>query len=95
MIEFFALILSLVLGILQTGLNTLSCPLLHGQLCGELLVLLLSSSQGLAGLNTEVGLNPSLIPGILDPLLGHKNFLDSLHRNNRGVRYKKKKKKCP
>ena len=41
------------------------------------MILLLNSSQGLAGLSTEVGFNPSLIPGILDPLLGHKNLLDS------------------
>ena len=77
------MILSLVLGILQIGLNTLPHPLLHGQLGIELLVLLLNSSQGPVGLGTEVGLNLSLISGILDPLLGHKNLLDSLHINNK------------
>ena len=41
------------------------------------MILLLNSSQGLAGLKTEVGFNPSLIPGILDPLIGHKDLLDS------------------
>ena len=93
MIELFALILSLVLGIFQTSLSILSHPILRSQLYVELLVLLLSVSQGPVGPGTEVGLNSSLILGILDPLLSHKNLLDSLHINNRGVREKKKKKK--
>ena len=92
MIELFALILSLVLGIFQTSLSTLSHLILRSQLYVELLVLLLSDSQGPVGLGTEVGLNSSVILGILDPLLSHKNLLDSLHINNRGVREKKKKK---
>ena len=91
MIELFALILSLVLGIFQTSLSTLSHLILCSQLYVELLVLLLSGSQGPAGLGTEVGLNSSVILGILDPLLSHKNLLDSLHINNKGVREKKKK----
>ena len=84
MIKLFALILSLVLGILQTGPNALLRPLLCCQLHCKLLVLLLSNAQGLVGLSIEVGLN--LIPGILDPLLCHKNLLDNLHINNRRVR---------
>ena len=86
MIELFVLILSLVLGIFQTDLSTLLCPFLHDQLCVELLVLLLNCSQNYVGFGAKVGLNPSLIPGILDSLLGHKNLLDRLHTNNRGVR---------
>ena len=93
MIELFALILSLVLGNFQTSLSTLSHLILRSQLYVELLVLLLSGSQGPVGLGTEVGLNSSVILGILDPLLSHKNLLDSLHINNRGVREKKKKKR--
>ena len=92
MIELFALILSLVLGNFQTSLSTLSHLILRSQLYVELLVLLLSGSQGPVGLGTEVGLNSSVILGILDPLLSHKNLLDSLHINNRGVREKKRKK---
>ena len=91
MIKLFALILSLVLGIFQTSLSTLSHLILRSQLYVELLVLLLSGSQGPVGLGTEVSLNSSIILGILDPLLSHKNLLDSLHINNRGVREKKKK----
>ena len=90
MIELFALILSLDLGIFQTSLNTLSHPILRSLLHVELLVFLLSDSQGPVGLGTEVGLNSSLILGILDPFLSYKNLLDSLHINNRGVREKKK-----
>ena len=92
-IEHFALILSLVLGIFQTGLSTFLRPLLLGQFSGEPLDLLLVTSQGLVGLNTEVGLNLSLVPSILDLLLGHKNLLDSLHINSRRSTFKKKKKK--
>ena len=92
-IEHFALILSLVLGIFQTGLSTFLRPLLRGQFSGEPLDLLLVTSQGLVGLNTEVGLNLSLVPSILDLLLGHKNLLDSLHINSRRSTFKKKKKK--
>ena len=80
-IKLFALILSLVLGILQTGPSALLRPLLHCQLHCKLLVLLLSNAQGLVGLSTEVSLN--LIPGILDPLLYHKNLLDNLHKIGR------------
>ena len=86
MIKLFVLILSFVLGIFQIGLSTLPHLLLRGQLSGELFVVLLGSSQGPIGLGAEVGFNPSLISGILDPLLGHKNLLDSLHINDRGVR---------
>ena len=92
-IEHFALILSLVLGIFQTGLSTFLRPLLRGQFSGEPLDLLLGTSQGLVGLDTEAGLNLSLVPSILDLLLGHKNLLDSLHINSRRSTFKKKKKK--
>ena len=92
-IEHFTLILSLVLGIFQTGLSTFLRPLLRGQFSGEPLDLLLVTSQGLVGLNTEVGLNLSLVPSILDLLLGHKNLLDSLHINSKRSTFKKKKKK--
>ena len=46
--------------------------------------------QGLVGLGTEVSLNLGIIPGVLDPLLSYKNLLDSLHKNNKGIPYKKK-----
>ena len=55
MIELFALILSLVLNVFQTGLSTPSRPLLRGQLCFALLVHLLSGSQDPVDLDTEVG----------------------------------------
>ena len=83
MIEFFALILGLALGILQTRLSTLSHPLLCVQLSIELLILLLGNSQGPVGLGAEVGLNPGLIPGILDPFLGNKDLMDGLHKSNK------------
>jgi len=85
MIELFVLILSLVFGILQTSLSTLPHPLLCGQLGIELLVLLLGSSQGPVGLGAKVGLNPSLIPSILDPLLSSENLLDCLCKSNRNT----------
>ena len=85
--ELFALLLSLVLGILQAGLNTLPPSLLSGQLHNELLVLLLSCTKGLTGLGMKVGLDPSLIPGILHSLPGYEYLLDGLHRNNSRVRY--------
>ena len=74
----FALLLNLVLGILQAGLNTLPPSLLNGQLHNELLVLLLSCTKGLTGLGMKVGLDP----GILHSLPGYEYLLDGLHRNN-------------
>ena len=85
--KLFALLLNLVLGILQASLSTLPPPLLSGQLCNKLLVLLLNYAQCLIGLDTKVGLNPSLIMSILPPLSGHKYLVDGLHRNDRRVRY--------
>ena len=38
----------------------------------------------------EVSLNPSLVPGILDPFRNYKNFLGNLHKNDKGIPCKKK-----
>ena len=83
----FALLLNLVLGILQAGLNALSLPFLNYQLRRKLLVLLLSGIQGLVGLEAKVGLDPSLISGVPHPFLDYKHLLDGLHRNDRRVCY--------
>jgi len=91
MVEPFTLVLSLVLGILQARLGTHTHPLLGNQLSGKLFILLLRCAQGLTGLGAKVGLNLGIISGIVDPLFGYKNFLDSLHKNNKGIPCKKKK----
>ena len=83
----------MVLGVLQTGLNTPSCPFLDYQLGCKLLVLLLGDAQGPIGLSAEIGLNPSFIPRVLDPFLNHNNLLDSLHMGSKRVRLKKMKRK--
>ena len=83
MIEPFALILGLVLGILRSSLSALSHPLLCGQLGVELLILLLGSSQGPVGLGAEVGLNLSLIPSVLDPFLCSKDLLNGSRKSNK------------
>ena len=71
-------LLTLVLGILQARLGTQTRPFLSNQLAGELLVLLFSCTQGLVGLGAKVSLDPGFVPGVIDPFIGHKNFLDSL-----------------
>jgi len=38
-----------------------------------------------------VGLSLSLVTGIPDPLLAHKNLLSNLHKNNKGIQCIKKK----
>lgn len=83
--ELFALLLSLVLGVLQVGLSALLPPFLGGQFYNKLLVLLLSYTQGLASFNMKVGLNPSLALGIFHTLLGHKYH--GLCKNDRGIHY--------
>lgn len=90
-IELFALLLSLVLGIVQAGLSILPPPLLRSQLCSELLVLLLSSAQGLAGLDAKVGPDPGLISGIFHLLLDHEYLLEGLHKRAEGYVIKRKK----
>ena len=87
MIELFALILSLVLGILKTSLSTLPCPLFNRQLCSELLVLLFNYAQGLAGLGTKVGLDPNLVLGVFHPFLSCEHLLDGLHKYDEQARY--------
>nr|POF00615.1 hypothetical protein CFP56_26187 [Quercus suber] len=52
--ELFALLLSLVLGVLQAGLSAFPPPFLSSHLHSELLFLLLSGAQGLAGLDAEL-----------------------------------------
>ena len=79
----FALLLSLVLGILQAGLSALLLPLLRCQLPRELPVLLLNGAHGLVGIGAKVCLNPSLVLGVLHPFLGCEHLLDGLHRNER------------
>ena len=83
----FVLLLSLVLGILQADLGSISLLLLNCQLHRDLLILLLSGAQGLVGLSAKVGLNPSLILGVPHPFLCCKHLLDGLHRNDRRVCY--------
>ena len=92
-IELFVLIFSLVRDILQPSLSAPPRPLLNNQLGGQLLVFLLHGSQGLIGLGAVVGLNPSLIPGILDPFFNYKNLLNNLHKNDKGIPCKKTKEK--
>ena len=79
-IKLFALVLDLVLGILQIGLNAHLRPFLSNQIGLELFILLFSSSQ------CPVGLDLNFVLGVLDLLLSHKILLDSLHINNKGVR---------
>ena len=90
-IELFALILNLVLYILQLSLSAPTCPLFNSQLSGQLLVFLLHGPQGLIRLSAEVGLNPSLISGVLDPFLSYKNLLGNLHKNDKRIPCKKNK----
>ena len=85
--EPFALLLNLVLGILQVGLSALLPSLPSGQLCNKLLILLLHYVQGLAGLDAKVDLDPSLVSGIFHPFLGCEHLLDGLHKNDRQARY--------
>ena len=92
-IELFALIFSLVLDILQPSLSATPRPLLSSQLGGQLLVFLLHGSQGLVVLSVEVGFNLGVVLGILDLFLSYENLLDSLHKNDKGIPCKKKKKK--
>ena len=87
MVKPFTLVFSLVLGTLQACLGTQTRPLLGNQLTGKLFIFLFKCAQGLVGLGVEFGLNPGIIPGVLDPLLGYKNFLDSLCKNNKGIPY--------
>ena len=91
-IELFALIFSLVLRILQPSLNAPPHPLFSSQLNGLLLVFLLHGSEGLVGLGAEVGLNPGLILSILNLFLSYKNLLGNLHKNEKGILCKKRKK---
>ena len=91
-IELFTLIFSLVLGILQPSLNAPPRPLLSSQLNGLLLVFLLHGSEGLVGLGAKVGLNPGLIPSVLNLFLSYKNLLSNLHKNEKGIPCKKRKK---
>ena len=69
------------------------CPIHSNQLVGKLLIFLYRGTQGPVSLGTEVGLDPSFIPGVIDTFLDHINFLDSLHINNKGICQKPKKKK--
>ena len=91
MVEPFTLVLCLVLGILQARLDTQTCPLLGNHLTSKLFVFLFRCAQGLVGLGVEVGLDPSIILGVFDPLLNYKNFPDSLRKNNKRIRCKKNK----
>ena len=85
-IELPTLVLNLVLGILQASLSTLSRSILGSQLSGKFLTLLFGGAQGPVGLNMEIGLSLSFISGIFDPLLCHRNLLNSLHMDNKEVR---------
>ena len=84
-IELLALVFSFVLGILQPRLDAFPRLLLYSKLSSQLLVFLLQGSQGLGDLGSVVGLNPSLIPSVLDPFLRYKNLLGNLHKNDKGI----------
>ena len=87
--KLLALVFGLGLQTFQTSFSIQTYPLRNGQLVGELRLLLLKGSQGLLSLSARVGLSPSLITGVPDPLLGCKNLLCNLHKNNEGIPYKK------
>ena len=78
------LVLNLVLDVLQACLGIQTHPLLSNQLTGKLFIFLFKCAQCLVGLGVEVGLNLSIIPSVLDPLIGYKNFLDSLCKKQQG-----------
>ena len=86
MIELFALVFNLVLGIFQASLSASTYPLFGYQLSCKLLVFLFCSAQGLISLVTEIGFNPGFVPCVLDPFLSHENLLDSLYIGNERVR---------
>ena len=86
MIELFALVFSLILGILQASLNASTCPLFGGQLGCKLLVFLFGNAQGLISLGAEIGCNPDFVPCFLNLFLSHRDLLDSLHIGKKRVR---------
>ena len=90
--KLLALVLDLGLCTLQKGFGTQMCPLQSGQLVGQLHLLLLEGSQGLLNLSTGMGLSPSLIAGVPNPFIGHKNLLGDLYKNDKGIPLLKKKK---
>ena len=83
--ELLALLLSLVLSVLEVGLNAPSLPFLRCQLCGQLLVLMLRCTQGFVGLGAKVSLNPGFVTGVFHPLLSHEYLMDGLRKNNQGI----------
>ena len=89
--EFLTLLPSLILSILEAGVNAPPLLLLSRQLHSQLLVLLIYCNQGLASLGVKIGLNPSFIAGISHPLLSHEYLLVGLYKNNRGIRYRIRK----
>ena len=88
--KLLVLVLDLGLRALQKGFGAQMCPLQSGQLVVQLHLLLLEGSQGLLNLSTGVGLSPSLIAGVLNPLLDHKNLLGDLYKNDKGIPLLKK-----
>lgn len=60
-------------------------PLLNDKFVSQLLLLLFHDLQGFPGLGVELDLSLGFLPSILDLLLGHKNFLDHLHKNDKGI----------
>ena len=85
------MLLNLILSILEASLSAPPFPLLSSHLRSELPDLLLGGAQGFVGFGVKVGLSPGLILGIFHPLLGHEYPLDTLRKNDRGIRYQIRK----
>lgn len=79
------LFLSLCLSVLEASLSTLPILVRSNQLQGKLLILLLGSGQGLAGLCVKVVCDSSLGLSNFHLLVGHKYLLDRLRNNDKGI----------
>jgi len=85
--ELLALLLSLVLSILKTGLSAPPLLLLTRQLYSLLSILLLRCIEGFASLDVKIILDPSFIANVSHPLLNREYHLDGLYKNNKEIRY--------
>ena len=89
--ELLALLLSLILSILKVSLSAPPPPLLSSQFRTELLILLLGDAQSFAGLGVKIFREPGLVSSIFHLFLSHKDLLDGLHKNNKGMLYQIRK----
>ena len=89
--EFLALLLNLILSILKVSLSAPPPPLLSSQFRTKLLILLLGDAQSFAGLGMKIFGEPGLVSSIFHPFLSHKDLLDGLHKNNKGMLYQIRK----